>query len=136
MLVSLTAVEPMAMMFSSTVFATVLRFSEPEIRLTPGAEFRVRVTAPVEAGDGFAPAVGSIARNAEERRMLFSMIPRMPYRAKTPMGTDSDFTNLVFVGEQEAISRAFDAAGWHVPETVTAATRYRTLRAVADCLVH
>lgn len=132
LLVSLTAVEPMAMMFSSTVFATVLRFSEPEIRLTPGAEIRVRVTEPVEAGEGFAPAVSAVTRNAEERRMLFSMVPRMAYRTKTPLGSDSDFTNLVFVGEQEAVSRAFEAAGWHVPETVTAATRYRTLRAVAE----
>lgn len=132
LLVSIASVEPIAMLFSSAAFATVLRFSEPEIRLTPGAEFRIRLTSPVDAGEGFTAQLGPVTASSDERRVLFSTIPRLPYRARTPQGADSDFTNLVFIGSQDAISRAFSAAGWHAPETVSAAVRYRTLRAVAE----
>ncbi len=132
LLTSLASVEPIAMLFSSTVFATVLRFSEPEIRLTPGAEFRIRLTAPVEAGEGFDAPIGPVSAGPDDRRILLTTIPHIPFRTRTPQGADSDFTNLVFIASEDALTRAFAAAGWHVPENVSAASRYRTLRAVAE----
>ena len=132
LLTSLASVEPIAMLFSSTVFATVLRFSEPEIRLTPGAEFRIRLTAPVEAGEGFDAPIGPVSTGPDDRRVLLTTIPHIPFRTRTLQGADSDFTNLVFIASQDALTRAFAAAGWHVPENVSAASRYRTLRAVAE----
>ena len=132
LLTSLASVEPIAMLFSSTVFATVLRFSEPEIRLTPGAEFRIRLTAPVEAGEGFDAPIGPVSAGPDDRRILLTTIPHIPFRTRTPQGADSDFTNLVFIASEDALTRAFAAAGWNVPENVSAASRYRTLRAVAE----
>lgn len=133
LLVSLASVDPIALLFSSTAFATILRFSEPEIRLTTGAEFRIKLTEPLETGsDGFPLSRSPITQSLAEKRRLAAVLQRMPVRTATPSGIDSDLTNVLFIGDTEALSRAFAAAGWSVPENVNAASRYRTLRAVAE----
>lgn len=133
LLVSLASVEPIALLFSSTAFATILRFSEPEIRLTTGAEFRIKLNQPLETGDdGFPISRSPITHSLAEKRRLAAVLQRMPVRTSTPTGVESDLTNILFIGDSEALSRAFAAAGWSVPENVNAASRYRTLRAVAE----
>lgn len=133
LLVSLASVEPIALLFSSTAFATILRFSEPEIRLTTGAEFRIKLNEPLETGDdGFPNSRVGITHSLAEKRRLAAVLQRMPVRTTTPTGVESDLTNVLFIGDSEALSRAFAAAGWSVPENVNAASRYRTLRAVAE----
>lgn len=132
LLVSLASVEPIALLFSSAAFATILRFGEPEIRLPAGAEFRIQLTSAVDTGAPFDPGRLPVTGTIEEREQLLKLVKRLPYRTKTPSRADSDLTNLVFIGDVDALSKAFEAAGWYAPENVTAATRYRTLRAVAE----
>jgi hypothetical protein len=131
-LVSLASVEPIALLFSTTAFATILRFSEPEIRLPAGTELKVQFAAPVETGTGFENLTATLSQNADERKELQGLVQRLPYRTKTKTGIDSDITNIVFIGNVEGVARAFEAAGWNAPQTVNAATRYRTLRALAE----
>jgi hypothetical protein len=61
------------------------------------------------------------------------LVERLPYRTRTAeRQLESDITNLIFAGEAGAIERAFRAAGWQAPEALNPATRYRTLRAMAE----
>ena len=132
-LTSLAAVDPIALLFSSVSFATVLRFSEPEIRLTAGTELFIRLTEPLDTGLADTGTKPKLALTPGERKALAEVISSLPYRTQTKSGEkDSDLTNLVFVGDRAAIARAFGAAGWVEADEVTAATRYRALRSFAE----
>ena len=127
LLTSLAAVDPIALVFSTAAFASVLRFSEPEIRLEAGTELLVELLEPVEWAPLPPPLLGLPEAVPEE------MLRRLPYRTHTAeRWIDSDVTNLVLAGEAAVIERAFQAAGWQAPEALTAAARFRTLRAMAE----
>ena len=127
LLTSLAAVDPIALGFSTAAFASVLRFSEPEIRLRAGTELWVELLEPVVLAAMPPPLLGLPEPVPAE------LLRRLPYRTHTAeRRIDSDITNLVLAGEGAAIERAFVAAGWEVPEALTAAARFRTLRAMAE----
>ncbi len=126
LLTTLAAVDPIALAFSTAAFASVLRFSEPEIRLKAGTEFIVKLLdGPV--WEPLPPQLLGLAKP-----MPSAFLERIPYRTQTPgRRQESDLTNLLLAGSPEAIERAFLAAGWQVPEALTSATAYRTFRALA-----
>ncbi len=127
LLTSLAAVDPIALAFSTAAFATLLRFSEPEIRLQAGTELVVELLDPVGLTPLPPPLLGLPKPMSED------LLKRLPYRTHTvERRLESDITNLIFAGEAAAIERAFLAAGWQVPELLNSATRYRTLRAMAE----
>jgi hypothetical protein len=43
---------------------------------------------------------------------LTALVQRAPLRTKTPKGTVSDLTNLMFIGSEQELNSAFDEAGW------------------------
>jgi len=125
-LTTLAAVDPIALAFSTAAFASVLRFSEPEIRLKAGTEFVVKLMD----GPAWEPLPPQLLGLAEPMPPAF--LERLPYRTQTPgRRQESDLTNLLLAGSPEAIERAFLAAGWQVPEALSSATAYRTFRALA-----
>jgi hypothetical protein len=127
LLTSLAAVDPIALAFSTAAFATLLRFSEPEIRLQAGTELVIELLQPLYLAPLPPPLLGLPEPLPEE------LLQRLPYRTQTPeRRLDSDLTNLILAGEAGAIERAFLAAGWQAPESLNSATRYRTLRAMAE----
>jgi opacity protein-like surface antigen len=127
LLTSLAAVDPIALAFSTAAFATLLRFSEPEIRLQAGTELVVELLEPVDLPPLPPPLLGL------PEPLPADLLERLPYRTQTvERRLESDVTNLIFAGEAAAIDRAFRAAGWQVPEALNSATRYRTLRAMAE----
>ncbi len=126
LLTTLAAVDPIALAFSTAAFASVLRFSEPEIRLKAGTEFVVKLVD----GPIWEPLPPQLVGLAEPMPSAF--LERLPYRTQTPgRRQESDLTNLVLAGSPVAIERAFLAAGWQVPEALSSATAYRTFRALA-----
>lgn len=127
LLTSLAAVDPIALAFSTAAFATLLRFSESEIRLQAGTELVIELLDPVDLAPLPPPLLGL------PEPLPTDLLERLPYRTHTvEPRLDSDLTNLIFAGEAAAIERAFVGAGWQVPESLNAATRYRTLRAMAE----
>jgi len=127
LLTSFAAVDPIALAFSTAAFATLLRFSEPEIRLQAGTELLLELREPLPLAPLPPPLLGLPAP------VPAALLERLPYRTQTAeRRVESDITNLIFAGEPAAIERAFLAAGWQMPEALSAATRYRTLRAMAE----
>ncbi len=132
-LTGLAAVDPIALIFSTAAFSTMLRFSDPEIRWRTGAELVLHVNRAFDSGYQEAAKTVPVAITTDAREELSSMIRRMPYQTRTSSsGKLSDLTNLVFFGERSAIERAFLAAGWVQALDRSAAVRYRTLRAIAE----
>ncbi len=132
-LTGLAAVDPIALLFSSTAFGATLRFSEPEINWDPGAELIVEVLRAFESGYGKAASLPAITSTSQERAELEALVARLPHRTRRASDAkNSDLTNLLIIGKPEAVERAFAAAGWVQSMETTPSTRYRSLRAFAE----
>ena len=132
-LTGLAAVDPIALLFSTAAFTTLFRFSEPEIRWEIGAELILKLQQPIESDYKTEAGLQSLVNGEQARRELLALVHRLPYRTETRnSGKASDLTNLVFIGDREAVKRAFEAAGWVQATDSTASTRYRTVRAFAE----
>lgn len=132
-LTSLVAVDPIALMFSTAAFSTMLRFSDPEISWHTGAELFLQVDRAFESGFEQAATTTPIAQTPIAQAELSDLIRRMPYQTqKLSGGKLSDLTNIVFLGDRAAIERAFIAAGWVQSLTPNAAVQYRTVRAFLE----
>ncbi len=132
-LTGLAAVDPIALLFSSTAFGATLRFSEPEINWAPGAELIVEVAKAFDSHYENTPTAPTITASIQERAELQALVERLPNRTRRASdGKNSDLTNLLIIGKPEAVERAFAAAGWVQSMETTASTRYRSLRAFAE----
>ncbi|WP_031500264.1 LssY C-terminal domain-containing protein [Bryobacter aggregatus] len=132
-LTGFAAVDPIALIFSTAAFASVLRFSEPEISWPTGAELTLSVLKAFESGMEEDAYLYPVADTEDARLELTAMLRRMPYQTRQMVsGKLSDLTNLVFLGPQDAVERAFRAAGWVQSLAPTAAIQYKTLRAFAE----
>lgn len=131
-IVGAATADPLLMTFSFVGSSMILRFPESEIVYPPGTELLLAVTAPVPVGRTFAPAMPPVARDASERDTLTAFVATLPFRTATPGGKVSDLTNVLLIGDEPAIGRAFHAAGWATTDELNASTTYRTFRAMAE----
>lgn len=125
---------PIATVFSTAGSASVLRFSEPEITLPAGTELQLETTAALDLPVAPAAEIPALARDAAAQEQLAAIVHRLPYRTYTTgqKPVPSDLTNLAFIGTQDSIERAFEAAGWVQTDELTAQTTYSTIRSVAE----
>ena len=132
-LTGLAAVDPIALLFSTAAFGSTLRFSDPEIKWAPGAELILELKEPVESAYSEPIGMPAVSRTEPERIELQTLVERLPYRT-TRLSDEkkSDLTNLMFIGQTEAVQRAFAAAGWVQAMDSTASSKYRSLRAFAE----
>ena len=131
-LTSVAAVDPIALLFTSAAFRSVLNFSEPEITLPAGTEIVLRLRSALKLPDAPTPAPPAVASGGAKEGLM-RMVRALPWRTmRASTNEESDITNLVFIGQPDAVARAFAAAGWVEPSPTTAAARYNTLRAVAQ----
>jgi opacity protein-like surface antigen len=131
---SLAFGDPIAAIFTTAGSASVLRFSEPEITLPPGTELLGQLVSPVDLPDTAKQTIPPIATSDDQRKQLGEMVHKLPFRTFTEGKKElpSDFTNLVFIGSADALTRAFAASGWVIVDTLTAQTTYGTIRSVAE----
>lgn len=126
--------DPIAAIFTTAGSASVLRFSEPEITLPAGTELLARLSAPLDLPDAKVESVPPIVTTPEERDALADMVRRLPFRTFTSGKKEipSDLTNLAFIGSADALTRAFNAGGWVIVDSLTAESTYSTIRSVAE----
>lgn len=112
------------------VKGTVVREADPEIVYEPGVELTVKLLDPVNvAGAGTKPELEPV-RNGEELTALVNRQPFQTTAQKPPK--PSDITNLMFIGSQEQLERAFKEAGWASAHELNAQSAIETVRAVAE----
>jgi len=104
---------PMLMLPAFAAESAFFRFPDPEIHYRRGAEFDLDVRFPEVMGDVSACEAAPTDLSLDDQLELDGIVDELPYwsyskRQRQPM----DLVNLMFVGSEEALRHAFDAAGW------------------------
>lgn len=125
--------EPETMVPLFMVETAAFHFAEPEIEYRRGAEFRLDVEFPdasgpagpcVSAAPGAPPAV------QDELRRVVDNLPYWTYsvRQRQPL----DLVNLVYVGSEDSLRRAFASAGWVGAQANSMRAGIAAIRAIAQ----
>lgn len=107
---------------------------EPEIFLPAGTDLRLRLMTPVELPAEFvkAPQEENTQRDAEIGEDIRAKLVALPAHSLTRSRRPSDVVNLAFIGSQEQIEAAFQAAGWTYGDSVSAWSVLREMRAFSS----
>ncbi len=132
---SAAALDPMLLTFGLVSSLSVFRIPESEIILPAGTELRYRMGTPlrIDSMRGFGPALPVFAETGPEREALETVVRDLPFRTVTEnTNIPSDLTNLAFVGSEDALMAAFDAAGWTRTDSRNTRSTYNTMRSIME----
>lgn len=133
MATSAAAVDPMLLLFAFAGGSAVLRFPEAEIAYPPGTEMRLKLLKPLPVAKTRSDTFTSAERTDPDSASLELFINELPYRTHTrARNIPSDLTSLVFLGSRDELLNAFAAAGWALADSRDPATKYETVRALAE----
>jgi hypothetical protein len=113
-----------------SVKQSVLKEADSNIDYEPGVEMTIELTKALSwIGDSSAPHVAAI----EPQSTLSRLVERQPFRttAERPP-RPSDVTNLMFIGTQAEIEKAFGEAGWSTAEQLNGKSKLETFRAMTE----
>lgn len=129
---SLTQIDPVAYIFTSAAGSAVLGFAEPEILYNAGTELDIAFNKPVITANKYPPRVPPMHLSTEQSVQFGALVRHLPFRTRTEnTHQPSDITNLILLGQPEALRRAFLAAGWTIADTLTAAATFKTVKTLA-----
>jgi LssY C-terminus len=129
---SLTQIDPVAYMFTTAAGSAVLGFAEPEILYNAGTELDVAFNKPVITAKKYPPRVPRMDLSGSQSIQFGAIVRDLPFRTHTEnTHQPSDITNLIFIGNPEALRHAFLAAGWTAADTLTAAATFETVKTLA-----
>lgn len=123
---------PAAFLPLFAIESSLFHFPEPEIELSRGADLRLNVKFPAGWGDVSRCAVPEeiSAGDWDKLHNLVDSLPYWTYSKRQPQPLD--LVNLVFVGSQDEISRAFAAAGWMGARPNSMRAGIKAIRAIAE----
>lgn len=112
--------------------SSLFKFPEPEIELRRGADMRFNVSFPPEWGEVTRCAVPEEI-SGDDWDKLHAVVDNLPYwtyskRQPQPL----DLVNLVFIGSEDEIVRAFTAAGWLGARPNSMRAGMKAIRAIAE----
>ncbi len=101
-----------------------------EIKYEPGVELKLKLTEPLTLKE---TAANPELRPIRDEQELVSLVTSQPFQtiAENPP-KPSDITNLMFIGTEEQLRKAFEAAGWTIAHQKNTASVLETVRAVAE----
>ena len=105
--------------------------TDPNIVYDAGVEMTVKISAALtvkQPSAGIAAEVGAIP--GSER--LPDIIAHLPIRATATDGKPSDLTNIVYIGTEEQLRAAFEAAGWSTAAKLNGASKFETAKAMVE----
>jgi hypothetical protein len=122
---------PMGLVPLFLLESSLFRFPDPEIDFPPGTEMQLELEddLPITPSTTCGDPASDLAQSAELQRIVRSL-PYWSYseRGHRPM----DPTNLVFLGSERQVGRAFAAAGWVDSRTLSPFTGLGVIRAIAE----
>lgn len=125
-------IDPIAYIFASAAGSGVLGFAEPEILYKAGTELILEYMKPVITAQSYPPTAPASAATTEARQQLQDFVKTIPFRTRTKGSNKvSDLTNLVFIGDPEALHRAFLAAGWLPTDDLNSTSTFKTLKTLS-----
>jgi len=111
--------------------SAVLQEPDANIVYEPGVELTIKLDQPLEvrpaAGSGF-PKLQPVAPSP-----LAALAAKEPFQTKAQSPPKpSDMTNLMFIGTQDQLQKAFDAAGWASATSNNSVAKFETFKAIAE----
>ena len=105
--------------------------ADPDVTYDAGVEMTLKTTAAFTVARPSAGVVAEVQaiRNASA---LASMVNRMPLRAMSTDRRPSDITNILFVGNEEELASAFEAAGWSTAARLSQQSKFEVARAMIE----
>jgi hypothetical protein len=115
------------------VKGAILKPAENDITYDAGVEMELKLAAPLKLKQGVSPEPAGQPQPIPNEAALADLVAREPFQtlAKSPP-RPSDITNLLLIGRQEAIERAFREAGWSLAAGLNAQAKFETFRALAE----
>jgi len=128
-----TSFDPMMLAFGLSSSLSMFRIPESEIILPVGAELHFETTQPLALTAKYPPAAPGFANSSGQRAQIEAIIRDLPYRTATiDTNVPSDLTTLAFLGSEEALRAAFDAAGWSESDARNTRSTYAAIRSVIE----
>jgi len=104
--------------------------TDASINYPAGVEMTLTLTA---ALDWTAPVEPSKLRDIGPADALVALVNSEPFRTYTDKtNKPSDITNVMFLGTEEQLRGAFEAAGWSASDALDETSKFQTFRAMAD----
>ncbi len=117
----------------SAAKSAVLKPADTDITYDAGTEMELKLKMPLSldgaAGPGPAAQVGAIP----DTEALASLVAREPFQTvaqKPPK--PSDITNVMLIGSEDAVRKAFADAGWSSAAGLNAQAKFETFKAIAE----
>jgi LssY C-terminus len=105
--------------------------TDPDISYDAGVEMTLKTTSALNVtrpSAGVAAEVQAIPNDAA----LAGLVSHMPLRAMATDRRPSDITNLLFIGTEEELASAFEAAGWSTAARLNGLSKFQTARAMIE----
>jgi hypothetical protein len=117
----------------ATVKKAVMNTAESDITYEAGTDFELVLTAPLELKQASGPGPAAKLAPIANEDALYDFVNRQPFQtwAENP-SKPSDITNLMLIGTQEQIVRAFHEAGWANAAALSTDSKFETFRAIAS----
>jgi hypothetical protein len=111
---------------------TFIGSTEAGIAYDPGVEMTVRLAQPLEIAAP-PPAAGPQLAPIPDEAALVALVTKQPFQtvAENPP-KPSDMTNIMYIGTEDELRKAFAAAGWTPAAALSSESKMETFRAIAE----
>lgn len=135
--IAVASFDPMSALFALSSSTAVFRVPDSSIILPAGTELKFRLEqdlrVPAAAIRSIRPDPWIFADPATAQLSFEPLVQDMPFRTATQADRQpSDLTSLLYAGSQEAIERAFAAAGWVRSDKLDGRSTYGVMRSIVE----
>lgn len=131
--VSAASFDPMSLIFALSSSLSVFRLPDSSVILPAGTELKFKLNADLKVQGDIPAQYPPFFRPQTDRAELERVVQALPFRTETENdGTPSDLTSLLYLGRQEAIERAFQAAGWVRSDKLDGQSTYSVMRSIVE----
>lgn len=97
-----------------------------------GTELTYRVNQPIPVTQHF-PGVPAFFKDESQETELTALVRPLPFSTETTKPvTPSDLITLVYIGSEDSIKKAFDAAGWVPADPLSTESKYGVMRPIIE----
>jgi len=122
---------PIALIPILAVESALFRFPDPEIDYRLGTDLHLELDGPLS----LPPTAACVDRisQLDQSQELQNIVAQVPYWTYTTRQHNAmDPTNLMFIGSEQSLNRAFESAGWTGARSYSPAADLKIVRAMAE----
>ncbi|HEY1243098.1 MAG TPA: LssY C-terminal domain-containing protein [Bryobacteraceae bacterium] len=111
----------------------VLKPADTDITYDVGTELELKLKAPLELASAGGPGPAAQVASIPDEAALADFVAREPFQtlAQRPP-KPSDMTNILLIGSDEVVRKAFADAGWSTAAELSSKAKFETFRALAE----